>query len=468
MEEIRNKRTLNSKHFPREDNLTDGKFYSGPIHYFNKLGVGDSINDYRTTDLTLSFDEVKRGWKFEYNSFQPFLPEYADQWVEFRDVFDNKDQTIKYKAHASHTLGRLVQPETIGMEKETSANCVIYDNAFGEGMDYILYFTAYTLRKVVRIRDGYKPTTDTQFTWDIDFGNLPVFRADSKEQIAYELDTTRSKEFDTGKQTLIGDSSIGGEWATYLMPFRVWDSGEIKKTETVIVDYNADVKTITKNITADFLTTSFGDIITDTTTSFSPAYDGYFDNDVSTWSAAQGNSSSTTVDNTSQQIRAGAEKITSTRWLVSRAAMQVDTSAIGTDTITAASFIGYIWNTDWAAVVTDTCNIVSESISNTTLVTSDFNKTNFGTTSFGSVLNTSFSNDAMITITMSDYSGINKTGTSKIGLRFGNDIANTDPGGGRSFVAFHSMNSTTTAKRPSFSITYGPVAISNGNFLAFM
>jgi len=273
MEEIRIKRNLTSKHFLLEDGSFKMNVHIGHIHYFNKLGVGDSNGDFRSIDWTLNWDEKKRGWGFQYHSFHPFLPEFADEWVEFRDVFGGKDQIIKYKAHASHIKGRLVMPKDIGLEKETDANCVIYDDAFGEGIDYILYFTRSTLKKVVRIRDGYKSKDDMKFVFDIDIPtDLKVFRGGSKEKISYELDTTRDKQFDTSKQTLIGQNNENSddEMFTYLRGFKVWDSGEKENyhKETIVVDYDAQNKTITKIVSAEFLNKAVGDIFTDTTTSY--------------------------------------------------------------------------------------------------------------------------------------------------------------------------------------------------------
>ena len=150
-------------------------------------------------------------------------------------------------------------------------------------MDYILYFTRSTLKKVVRIRDGYKSTEDMRFTFDIGIpSNLKVYRATDEEHIAYELDLERSKEFDTSKQTLIGEKrDEENEWFTYLRGFKAWDSGigEDYHSQTIIVEYNAEEKTITKIVPAAFLISSIGDVFTDTTTIYyAGAGDGYLQN----------------------------------------------------------------------------------------------------------------------------------------------------------------------------------------------
>ena len=83
---------------------------------------------FREIDWTLNWDEEKRGWYFNYHSFRPFLPEYADEWVEFRDLFDDKDQTIKYKAQCNHVKGELKQADDF-----SPTNYVLYKDAFGDG-----------------------------------------------------------------------------------------------------------------------------------------------------------------------------------------------------------------------------------------------------------------------------------------------------------------------------------------------
>jgi hypothetical protein len=98
--ELRYKRNHNSKTLDNENGSFQLDAHIGHIHYFNKLGIGDSNNDFRGIDWTLSWDDVRRGWYFQYHSFHPFIPEYADEWVEFRDLYQGKDQTIRLRAVA--------------------------------------------------------------------------------------------------------------------------------------------------------------------------------------------------------------------------------------------------------------------------------------------------------------------------------------------------------------------------------
>lgn len=483
--EIRQKRTLNSKHFQQENGKINGQFHAGHVHYFNKLGIGDSQNDYRSIDWTLSFDEIKRGWFFNYHSFHPFLPEYADEWVEFRDVFDGKDQTIKYKAHASHVKGRLVMPEDIGL-KESSVNCVIYDDAFGEGKDYILYFTRSTLKKVVRIREKFKGKDEERFAWDIELPEKHIYRAENKIVVetelktksivetakAYELDTTRSKVFDSPKQLLIGNALLDGkEWFTYLKPFKVWDSGELENyhSEIVNVEFDAENKTITKIVSSEFIGKSVGDIFTDTTTSYySGEQDGCIRKQQGTGTDGQSQAEWDALhDGTDGSGTYGTYiQIGTDNWWgdskLYRGFLYFDTSGIGAgSSITAAALKLY-----GSAAGNASYNVgVTQSSASDTLANADYDQC--GGLSAGATegsdsrvaFNVSTSAYSSWTLNATGRGWISKTATTKLCVRDGTkDIDDVNPaygyGGLLNMVTFYSSENTGSDKDPYLEVTY--------------
>ncbi len=188
--------------------------------------------------------------------------------------------------------------------------------------------------------------------------------------------------------------------------------------------------------------------------------DGSYDNDTTTWDLAHDNGTADYVENGSNaQIRAGAEKISGVRWIVTRMRTDFDTSIIGAgSTITAAEWGGKTAS-DFAFVVSDTMNVVSHTIADLdTINTTDMAFANWGTTSYGSILNTTIVDETYMPITLSDFSGISKTGLTKFGIRFGNDIADTDPGGGRSYWGIHSADTTGTSEDPYLTVTYSTAA----------
>ncbi len=244
--EIVGKRTYNSKTFRpagKKKNLYTTNFYSGHIHYKNGKGFED-------IDFKLIWDGTKRGWYFEKHSFHPFVPEYADQWSEFRDVFKGKDQTIRMKAVCSHVKGKLISGEDFlkGIEG------VLYENAFGDGIDLIYCFNRSSFRKLIRFRKY--PSIDTHYDFEIDFP-CKVY-CESKE-----IDLTKNHLLNKGKPIF-----IGGDKGTVLKKFLIWDSQG--KTSTVNVDYflQDGKKYLRKNIPASFFSNAQGDVFTDTTTSY--------------------------------------------------------------------------------------------------------------------------------------------------------------------------------------------------------
>jgi len=455
MIELKERRSLNGKHFDLENGKKLYTPHVGHIHYFDKL---DS-NRLRELDWKLSFDEKKRGWYFNYHSFRPFLPEYADEWVEFRDLFDGKDQTVKYKAACNHVKGRLVD----NIKGVTEENAVIYDNAFGEGIDYILYFTRSTLKKVVRIREGFKPKEETYFDFETDFGGKNVKRG-NKEKIKYFLDKTREKEFDTDKHTLIGDEKNDGkEWNTYLKPFIVWDE---EKIEIVKVKYffKDGKRYLRKIVSKEFLENSVGDVFTDTTTSYyAGAGDGYIDGTANAvWDTIHDGLTGSAADYTAT-IAICEVYNNSSKHRMARLFLPIDTSGLPAGASISAADLKTYGSEIVNSVGDDTYDyvrVVQTSQANTsTLGTDDFDQC-------GSINNpTAGANDTDLdTLSTSAYntislnatgiSWITDSGVTKLGLRQGHDAQDNEPGVGRDRYKISTSEETGTSQDPYLEITY--------------
>jgi hypothetical protein len=473
MIEIKDKRSYTAKHFDKGNGEFVMNAHIGHIHYFNKLGVGDSKDDFREIDWTLSFDDIKRGWSFEYHNFHPLLPEYADEWVEFRDLFQGKDQTIRYKAQCEHVLGRLVKPEEIGL-KETDVNCVIYDDAFGKGYDYILYFTRTSLKKVVRIREEFKKVeTDLTFDFEVEFPKdelnkeLDIIRAEKKEQPieigqAYKFDLAVAKQFDTAKQMLIGNDKLDGkEWFTYIRPFVIWDNN---KKETIKVDYfiKDGKRYLRKIVSKYFLDNSEGVVYTDTTTNYATGSgDGiiYLQGYTGTWTALRAASVATGATTAEADRDVQETNLGSPQYYVNRSFFPTDTSGLpDTCTISAAEFYIYVSaSTEPDGGATDFNLVGTSQPSMTALAKEDWDL--IGTTLWSDdVLDASAMGASPgfyhHHLNATGLAGISKTGYTPLGIRGQRDMSDATPPSGNNFTTIRHSEYSGTSSDPYLAVTY--------------
>ena len=126
MKELKEKRDYKLTEFVEKNGDHVFRIYANDIYYDNKLGVGDGELGFRKIDSTLVWDEVRRGWTFEFHNYRPFLPEYADEWFEYRDLYKTKDQTTRFRPVCEHVQGVLVE----SIPGLTDQDAVVYEDAF--------------------------------------------------------------------------------------------------------------------------------------------------------------------------------------------------------------------------------------------------------------------------------------------------------------------------------------------------
>lgn len=255
MKELKEKRDYKLTEFIEENGDHVFRIYVDDIYYDNKLGVGDGELGFRKIDSTLIWDETRRGWTFEFHNYRPFLPEYADEWFEYRDLYKTKDQTTRFRPVCDHVLGVLVT-DIPGI---TSQNAIVYADAFGKGIDLIIKFTFRKMIKLIRVRDGFKPNTDTSFDFNL--------------------------ELPQGKEIIVdGDQAkIGSDSYTYINPARAWDSGVPGENagmncQLMPTDFVNEAKglVLRKTLTEAFLKNSIGDVFTDATFTYTESKDTYY------------------------------------------------------------------------------------------------------------------------------------------------------------------------------------------------
>jgi hypothetical protein len=483
--EFRERRDLNTKHYKvgEEVGLNGvsvptmvANIGVGHVHYFNKLGVGDSKNDFRSLDWTLSTKEGG-GWTFLFHSFHPTIPQYADDWLLFRDVFETKDQTVGFKPVCSHVEGRLVSPENLateGLDRLTSVNAVMYDSAFGEGIDYVVYFTATQMKKCVRIKSASKITQDYDFKFEIQLPEgITIWRV-GLDGNGYELDDTRPKDFDSDKRTEL--RTVDG--STFFKPFIVWDS---EKSVTCVVSYSTEngKKYLTKHVPYTFMETSVGDVLTDTTTSYTAGSgDGNAQTDTATGTWYQMLDQTTAKYNSNSSATACEPiSLNSGTMAMGRTFFPFPTSGIGAgSTITAASV--YLAQADTFESGT---NAISLIISSTTLTSlgankTDYTRTNWGGCTSGQPMTNNYASKTYASIfaatigvpqqfslSAAGYGTISKTGNTYFSAVSTFDYGYTTPGDtSRDGFNIAMSEHTTSGYRPYLSVTYTPAPSTNG------
>lgn len=255
MKELKEKRDYKLTEFVEENGDHVFRIYADDIYYDNKLGVGDSELGFRKIQNTLIWDDEQKGWTFLFHNYRPLLPEYADEWFSYRDLYKNKDQVIRFRPVCDHMQGVLV-PNIDGL---TDQNAIVYADAFGEGMDLIIKFTFRKMIKLVRVRDGFKPDADASFDFEL--------------------------ELPEGKGLIFEDkrAKIGSDLYTYIDFARAWDSGVAgentgMKCEPIPTEFlNENGKLILrKTLLQSFIKESVGDVFTDATFTYSENKDTYY------------------------------------------------------------------------------------------------------------------------------------------------------------------------------------------------
>lgn len=454
--ELKSKRSLNAKHYDVGGGNFQGNFSPGHVHYDNKLLVGDGEPGLREIDWTLTEKETG-GWTFLYHSFNPDIPEYADDWLTFRDLFESKDQTVGFKPVCSHVKGTLVQ----SIEGLTDINAVVYTDAFGTGIDYIVYFTRSQMLKCVRIRE--KESKDYAFKFELQVPeSCTIWRVGD---IEYELDTTRPKDFDTQKNTEIRTQ----DGATLFKQFKVWDS---EKSQVCVVSYSLEdgKMYLTKHVPQAFIDASVGDVFTDTTTTYyAGAGDGYtrrYNATGTTWNDLVTGNGDLEVHSNATLVTGLADWTDDVKWqYIFRGHLpfvtSIQTSAVISDI--SIYLYGALATTDYYTSFYNVCKTAQAS--STTLASSDYQ----------TFVRTALSDTAIAhaSINLSGYNvwsfnssaiaGFTK-GTNKgnyYGITTTFDITNTEPSthatpGVRdeSNVGFQTSETASTNKDPYLSITY--------------
>jgi len=421
MIENKNQRTYESALYEDSGKLIR-RIHAGHIHYKNDLLVGDGDDStLRKVDSTLIRDDIFGGWYFEYNSFHPWIPDYADDWIEFNDVFEGKNQTVRYKPLCQHIKGQLINNE------------VLYENAFGPGIDLLVYPTRSQLKKEVIIREAVKENKEYQFDFELEIPSAIVLDCVSD-------DTSR----------------------THIKPILCWDDKRQSRTPYKFVWVDGR-RILRKIVTAEFMSGSFGDVHTDTTTSY---YAGAGDGSIygqgasgASWQTTRDMSTGTAAYPSNATVTIQNQYYNGPIWTFSRGYLPVNTAAVPDDAVISQIDVKvYFFSSGVVNTGSNgTIKLVTETQASTdTLTTSDYSAIN--STEYASVNLSAITGNGYKTFTSSDNSIISKTGYTKFGLRTGLDQANSAPTGwtdGQGHkVNFAASETASTTSDPYVDITY--------------
>jgi len=447
-DELKGRRTLNSKVWKNPNGSFTLNAHVGHIHYFDKFNQDGSGKRFREIDTNLKWNEQKKVWFSTYASYYPSIPKYADDWITFRDVFEDKDQSILIRPLCEHVKGTKISDRQI-----------LYKDAFGIGIDLRLGAGNNSLRKEIIIHE--KPadlTKDLEFEFEIKFPTGKHIGIGSREN--KELISLTEKTSLKGKQLLIGtDLGDGKEWHSYFRKALVWDSGG--EVETIRVETYKDGNTLIlkKILPKEFLEKAIYPVFTDTTASYYiGAGDGFIKGADANWDTCHDFTSAAHYDDLTY-----LHVVVYSNYEIKRVFVPVDTSGIPDDAvISAASFYGYANGVEdgdndaqaYLAIVQTT------QVATGSLVDEDYDQCGaVNNPTQGGLVDISNLTASQYNAIVLDETGrgwISKTGYTKIGIREGHDCEDIAPGGG-SGATFAAYEDTEGDRDPYLSVTYSTV-----------
>jgi hypothetical protein len=443
---------IKSKRRRRVQFFDDGRarFHASDRFYFNKLGVGDSIGDWRSIDMTL--EKVPGGWRFLYHSFHPFIPDYADEWARFRDVSRDRDQVIRTRAVCNHVQGVLM------IDPASGVNWIVYMNAFSPGIDLIYGFARTGLRKLIRFRNY--PAVDSTYDFMLD---LPAGKDLTRDGQIVDLNT--DSDFTEPAQMEIGGSVIR---AFYMWDHELQNNPRKKPIRVQLLTGGPHLR-LRKHIRANFFNQATGEVFTDT--QFDVDANGGDGNLVK--ANANYNTAHDAVSSDSSDD-AGNFAYPLTNWAagpvytIYRTAYPIDTQTLPAGaTISAATFYVYAHG---AATDTDTTymQVVETFTAGTaSLVVGDYEDIGSDNGTAGRAKEPSIEVGCDTNVTLASISGagweswplnatglgwIVKAGYTKLGLRIGLDLSETAPTGVNRVFIHSSENASGNS--PYLDVTY--------------
>ncbi|TSC75653.1 MAG: hypothetical protein G01um101431_1206 [Parcubacteria group bacterium Gr01-1014_31] len=396
-------------------------FFPGHINYVDEQGTVVEADPTFIVRPDGAYAMTKAG-------YQVLAPQFADGVLEF--TVDGA--TVTFRALGLGTSTPATVPHVQGIPQE---NRVIYPDAFGVGIDYVIQAESDELRKLVVFRTPPVQDFDLRVEFATSLGDSGTIR---------------------GRNTKFG--------ATFFRQPTIWDSAGKQLPITVELSGGK----MTKVLPASFFAASPEfplqyPVMTDVTTSYyAGAGDGYVYYSLefeSNWDTAHhdiGTNATANYTGTTGQIASQAD---SGGYKPMRAFFPIDTSGIAnSDEITAVRLKLYATaKTNSDNDGNDYINVVQTTQADTaSLVAADFDtcgsihSPTTGATSvdIGNITTTAYNT---LTLNSTGQGWISKTGTTQLGAREGHDLADDIPGSTNS-VTFSTSEETGTSQDPVLEV----------------
>ncbi|NMB48773.1 hypothetical protein GYA13_05075 [Candidatus Kuenenbacteria bacterium] len=435
VEEVAEKRSYNSLTFLNDDGSYTTMAHVGHINYKEEGG------EFQIVDTTLI--ETGEGWKQDRASYKSKFPRYADEWMEFENMYESGGAAFSMKPLASHTEGQLIRDES----DEWHDKKVVYKDAFGDGNDLELIAGNIAMFKYVKLNQ--KPANLSQ---DMEF-NFELELKPGEKLIINNKEWNGADEIITSEQ--IGITIANGN-TSYLRKFTVWDNQDKSESISIKISKQNGKIYFTKILPKEFLASADYPVYTDASVSYyTGAVDGsVYTNTYTSWATARGAATGDGVSNTRTDREYARSEFADPVYEIFRLFLPFNSSALD-DGATISSAIlnlygGYIRTADNDG--NDYSVVVQTSqASPSALTTADYDQV--GSTAGSATYDTSVLVEGgwnALILNTTGLSWISKTGYTLLGIREGHDMINDPPTG----KITHEYAISESAYDPYLSITY--------------
>ncbi|MDY6987456.1 MAG: hypothetical protein SWQ30_05300, partial [Thermodesulfobacteriota bacterium] len=262
--ELVERRTLTSKTFDNGDGTLTLETRGAHVHY-----VDEETGELRDCDTTLT--DMGERWTQSKASYACDIPKHADGSLVFRDLFENKHQTVVMRPLAAHVRGRI--DDSDGWVKKR----ILYRHAYGKGLHLRVTAGNVGLFKEVIIENKPDPLRDLAFDFEI---SLPseehLYVQDRPTGGSFQKVALKELVLTNGQELLIGDGPTHENAFSRIQKIRVWDSSGEARAGRLEFYRRGSTICFRKIVPKEFLASATYPVYTDdTVTYYAGTGDGY-------------------------------------------------------------------------------------------------------------------------------------------------------------------------------------------------